>query len=125
MGTPSGKATVLRFSPIRDMTNAQFLEKFHTSVSIVEQFIRIDTSVVQTGLRKEGVPYITQPTIKQVEKANSAIKKRFLAVAFMGASDKVRFGKLLEDLENDYMKGSNNYPTMVTPAYNIMVNYKN
>jgi hypothetical protein len=31
----------------------------------------------------------------------------------------------LEDLENDFTKGTNNYPVSVTSAYNFVVNYKN
>jgi hypothetical protein len=67
----------------------------------------------------------TQATNKQVEDATGIVKERYLAVAFLRASDKVRFGKLLEDLENNYTKGGNNYPTTVTSAYNLVVNYKN
>jgi hypothetical protein len=45
-------------------------------------------------------------------------------VAVLGAYEKARLGKILEDLENYYTKGSNNYPTTVTSSYNIMVSYK-
>jgi hypothetical protein len=31
----------------------------------------------------------------------------------------------LEDLENDFTKGTNNYPVNATYAYNLVVNYKN
>jgi hypothetical protein len=42
----------------------------------------------------------------------------------MLGSDKARFGRLLENLENDYLQGHNNYPTSITAAYNLLTNWK-
>jgi hypothetical protein len=42
----------------------------------------------------------------------------------MSAADKERCGRLIEDLENDYVKGNNNYPSMITDAYSISINYR-
>ena len=48
-----------------------------------------------------------------------------MAVAFiMLSSDKARFGRMLENLENDYLQGQNNYPTSITAAYNLLTNWK-
>jgi hypothetical protein len=62
----------------------------------------------------------------EVEKlaAHAEAKEKYLTVAFLSASDKSRYGKVLEDLENDFMKGTNNYLKTLTSAYNLMVNYK-
>jgi hypothetical protein len=46
-------------------------------------------------------------------------------VAFLSSEGKVRFVKLLEDLESDYTTGTNNYPVNMTSADNLIVNYKN
>jgi hypothetical protein len=35
-----------------------------------------------------------------------------------------RYGKLLEDLQNNYLMGQNNYPTNLTEAYNLVVNWR-
>jgi hypothetical protein len=39
-------------------------------------------------------------------------------------SDRNRYGKLIEDLENSYLQGNNNYPKKVQDAYTLLVNWK-
>jgi hypothetical protein len=34
------------------------------------------------------------------------------------------YGKLIEDLENDFIQGQDSYPKILTSAYNLMVNWK-
>jgi Zinc knuckle len=50
--------------------------------------------------------------------------ERYFAVAFLLGSDCVRFGKLIEDLENSHLHGQNNYPKTVQDAYTLLVNWK-
>jgi Zinc knuckle len=50
--------------------------------------------------------------------------ERYFAVAFLLGSDRVRFGKLIEDLENSHLQGQNNYPKTVQDAYTLLVNWK-
>ena len=45
-------------------------------------------------------------------------------MAFLLGCDRSRYGKLIEDLENDYLQGRNNYPTTVVAAYNLLTNWK-
>ena len=40
------------------------------------------------------------------------------------ASDPKRYGCLVEELENDYAKGNNNYPTNMVKAYQLINEYK-
>jgi hypothetical protein len=40
-------------------------------------------------------------------------------------ADRGRYSKLIEEIENDYLMGNNNYPKTPTEAYNLLVNYKN
>jgi hypothetical protein len=46
-------------------------------------------------------------------------------VAFLCFVDKIRYTKLLEDLDSSYLYGTNNYPVNVTSPYNLLVHYKN
>jgi hypothetical protein len=64
-------------------------------------------------------------TPEQLRDATKAATDKCLAITFLSGADKARYVKLLEDLENDFTKGSNYYPTSVTSAYNLLVNYKN
>jgi hypothetical protein len=39
-------------------------------------------------------------------------------------ADRGRYGKLIEEIENDFLKGNNDYPETPTEAYNLLVNYR-
>ena len=49
----------------------------------------------------------------------------YLACAFLCQSDRKRYGRLLEELENDYTKGNSNYPTNLVTVYRMVSEYKN
>ncbi len=40
-------------------------------------------------------------------------------------ADRGRYGKLIEEIENAFLKGNNDYPETPTEAYNLLVNYRN
>jgi hypothetical protein len=44
-----------------------------------------------------------------------------MACAFLVGSDRDRYGKLVEDLENDHIQGSDKYPKTLTDAYSLLV----
>ena len=49
-----------------------------------------------------------------------------MAMAFISGSNRIKYGKLIEELENSYLKGNeNDYLKTVTDAYNLLLNYKN
>jgi Zinc knuckle len=50
--------------------------------------------------------------------------EQYFAVAFLLSSDRVRFRKLIEDLETSHLQGQNNYPKTVQDAYTLLVNWK-
>ena len=52
------------------------------------------------------------------------IKDRSMAVAFLLGADCLQYGKLVENMENDYLQGRNNYPTTVSAAYHLIINWK-
>jgi hypothetical protein len=52
------------------------------------------------------------------------VEQRSLAVAFILCADRLRFGKLIEDMENNYLQGNNKYPTTVSSAYHLLSNWK-
>ena len=39
-------------------------------------------------------------------------------------ADQERYSKLVEELQNYFTKGRDNYPVKKTEAYNLLVNYK-
>jgi hypothetical protein len=56
--------------------------------------------------------------------------EQYLAVAFLIASDRTRYGILIEEIENEYLQNRNatsvvgTYPTTVAEAYDYLCNYK-
>ncbi len=59
-----------------------------------------------------------------MEISKSFAKNAHLACAFLLGSDRNRYGKLIEDLENDYSQGQDRYPKTITAAYNLLVHWK-
>ena len=70
------------------------------------------------GVTRES---ITPEQLKKVKDDTIAMST---AMAFLLGCDRSRYGKLIEDLENDYLQGRNNYPTTVVAAYNLLTNWK-
>ena len=52
------------------------------------------------------------------------IKDRSMAVTFLLCANHLQYGKLVENMENDYLQGRNNYPTTVSAAYHPLINWK-
>ena len=48
----------------------------------------------------------------------------YLALAFLMGSDRSRYGRLLEKLENDFTAGNDNHPKTLTDAYNMLLEWK-
>ncbi len=61
---------------------------------------------------------------KEIEISKSFARDAYLACAFLLGSDCNRDGKLIEDLENDFIQGQDRYPKTVTSAYNSLVHWK-
>jgi hypothetical protein len=48
----------------------------------------------------------------------------FLATTFLMEAERSRFGKLLENLENQYLQGIDNYPQTLSSAYTLLTNWR-
>ena len=47
-----------------------------------------------------------------------------LAMSFLAKADRNRYGQKIEDLENDFSQGQDNYPKTVSAAYSLLINWK-
>ncbi len=47
-----------------------------------------------------------------------------VAYGLLVHADRRRVRKLIEDIENDFLNGNNNYPKTPMEAYNLLVNYR-
>jgi len=51
-------------------------------------------------------------------------RDKTLAIVFIRGVDPTRYGTLITDLANQFSMGFDNYPTDLTAAYGLVVNYK-
>ena len=53
-----------------------------------------------------------------------AAKEKHLVVAMLCGANRGKYGKLVEELRNDFTKGGDYYPANMTEAYELLLNYK-
>jgi hypothetical protein len=70
---------------------------------------------LQLDFEPGSAPYVAAAKVAQ---------EKFVAVSFLMSSDPRRYKQLLIELENDHSKGTGNYPTTLTAAYSLLVNYR-
>jgi hypothetical protein len=92
--------------------------------------------VIHTGGEVAGHPGVkasimaerglVEIALNEVQKAEitSEVTSRSTAMGFLLGSDRARYGKLIKDLENDFLQGHNNYPTTIAAGYNLLTNWK-
>jgi hypothetical protein len=60
----------------------------------------------------------------KMEDAKRASRQRFLATAFILNSDRLRYGELIRELANGFVKGRNEYPEDLLSAHKLLVKYQ-
>jgi hypothetical protein len=63
-------------------------------------------------------------TAEQLAEARKKIQNKTIAYGILVRADRSRYGKLIKEIENDFVKGNNYYPETPTEAYNLLVNYR-
>jgi hypothetical protein len=63
------------------------------------------------------------PTPEERTHAKERAKDQYLVVMFLVNSDKKRYGALVQDIENEYTRGLDTYPTSLSAAYDYIINY--
>jgi hypothetical protein len=109
-----------------DETNANYMSKFKNAIEVIEHYggsIGDDAVLVTEELKKVGRS-ITTATGEEKKDAIKLAKSKAHAMAFLKHADKHRYTLLVTDLENQYTRGTDQYPTTITEAYNLLVNYK-
>ena len=80
-------------------------------------------------MREEICADSDNPTPDEEKTASSIAQQRYLAVAFLRAADKGRYGLLVENIEKEFFRNRNRtskvgtYPVTVTEAYEYLDNY--
>ena len=110
--------------------------KFATAQAHLEHFQNIEDVVKTSGDAIAGHTGIddaivagrgysrSDMTQAQLAEVQTETTDRSTAIAFLLGCDRSRYGRVIEDLENDYLQGHNHYPTTVADAYNLLANWK-
>jgi hypothetical protein len=113
----------MRFDNVRLPTMSSYYDKFKDLVSNTERLgsnIGNHSSHVNTIL--QAIPEIAaggrEATEAERTQAQETVKDQYLAVMFLINSDKKRYGALVQDIENEYKRGSDTYPTSLTVILN-------
>jgi hypothetical protein len=107
----------------RFMTDSVYLEKFRTKLSVLESAggsITSHPGMTADELRATGIAP-EQATGAETASASAAGAARIEAALFLMKSDHHRYGRLLQELANDYNKGRDSYPRTLTEAYELML----
>ena len=110
------------------MRNLDYLDKFMNLNDMAESYEGTlhDTAVLKIALLTSNLRDTPEANLDEDEwtTINAAAREIYLSCAFGVASDPKRYGRLVEELENDYTKGNNNYPTNMVKSYQLINEYK-
>jgi len=73
-------------------------------------------------LKKEGV---TNPTDEQLSNAKEKAVEEFLAILFIYLADRQKYGKAIEDMENEMLQKKDPFPKDVSDASGLLDGWKN
>ena len=105
-----------------NLSNPEYLEKFTNLVDMAESFDgqlhdQALTNIAQ-GMHTDtkDVEWVDVPEERKIE-LNEQAQEMYLACAFISQADPKRYGRLKEEIENDYTKGTDSYPQDMVKAY--------
>ena len=107
-------------------TVGEYYDQFKNQTDVLSHIgagIGHDTAIMRQVLCSQGIN-VDEATEAQEEAAETEGIQWYLALAFLMGSDRSRFGRLLEKLENDFTAGNDNYPKTLTDAYNMLLEWK-
>ena len=111
------------------MSNADYLQPFRNVADISSALggHLYDHAVLELVIKEKNGPstMLTSLTVLQQKEAEDLAMEQYLGLSLIQQADCRRFGKLSENLENDYTKGMDNYPRNTANAYQLLIDYKN
>jgi hypothetical protein len=113
-------------------TNQEYYDEFNKLVAAVDE---CGTMVARhPAIYDEVLGEIAfdgdSATADEISEAKSTSRERYLAVAFLLGADRIRYGIMIEEIENEYLRNRDksskvgSYPLTVADAYEYLENYK-
>ena len=114
------------FEQSRTATPNEYLDSFMNCVDVIIYSggeIGLDPEMIKLAEADIGVKY-SEGTDDQKTKIHAAAKERYLATCFFLGADKHRYGRLIENTENNFIQNVNQYPKTISAAHSLLLNYK-
>jgi hypothetical protein len=112
----------LRQTP--EMSCQEYFERVRNVVDVIKS---LGGSLVDNMHLKDELPereLRNGYNAEQLAGARKIIQDKTVAYGILVRADRNRYGKLIEEIENDFLKGNNDYPKTPTEACNLLVNYR-
>jgi hypothetical protein len=107
---------------LRNQSTQLYFDHFQNQVAVISHIGGvIGNDPILLTKATEEVGKLGEPAN---EDDNQRAQDIFLAVTFLHGADRNCFGKLLEDLENDYLQGHNGYPKTLSGTYTLLTTWK-
>jgi hypothetical protein len=113
-------------------TNHEYYDEFNNLVAAVDDcvaMIAMHPTIYQEIL-KETIADARNPTPDEQTTAGKIGRERYLAVAFLLGADRICYGMMIEEIENEYLRNRDesskvgSYPLTIANAYKYLENYK-
>ncbi len=105
-------------------TVEEYARNFRSLWDMVEAFggsPGIQQGLVQAELKRKG---LTNPTDDQIEAAEDVSVEQVKAALLISGADRRKFGRLKDELANNYLLGTDQYPDTLEKAGRILSNYQ-
>ena len=105
---------------------AGYYEQFNNIINMLEHCgasLGEDDGIIMKVLEHHDIEAATA-TATQKENARIKAQEWYYSLAFLIGADRVRFGRYLEDLENDFTQGVDRYPKLRVDAHHVLANWK-
>jgi hypothetical protein len=110
----------------KQMTTQAYLELFQNTVDVIQLSggaIGNHPGIVDMIISRQGLTAALTSDAERAEIAKEA-QDEYLAVAFLLHADRTRYSSMLQDYENDFLQGQDNYHKTIVAANNVLTNWK-
>ena len=130
-GLEQAKHRVATFYQTYTMSNTEYIQFFTALVGVVETYggaYGREPGLVQaclTEMKKSDASVdVDDPDKAHLKAAYATCRDEYLACMLLRGACQARYGQLKNDLANDMMKGSDNYPKTIVDATRMLTEYK-
>ena len=116
------KLALHKFRPTEQMSNSDYLEKLRELVEVYEHLggepgcsdSRINACLIDPELADAD----------KIRNAKNEVWEEYLAIMLLYKSDPKHYASLVADIENQYTWGQDGYPSTLSAAYDMLINYR-